>query len=130
MGTVKPGRELDALVAEGVMGEAQPIHSPCSSEPVPNAWKPFYNTEVGYYKWLPRAFSTDIAAAWEVVEKLRGDGFEPAIVGDDHGHWAVVYEGVSELGDKVPWLNVPVDEALWAATVPHAICLAALRAVE
>ena len=47
---MKPGRELDALVVEKVMG----------------------------WKWLsgnPWAPSTDIAAAWEVLEKMRERGY-------------------------------------------------------
>ena len=45
---MKPGRELDELVAKKVMG----------------------------YKYKVLEYSTDIAAAWEVVEKMKDNGYE------------------------------------------------------
>src|SRR5437763_10661229 len=60
---VKPGRELDALVAERVMGWAVERNT-VDSEPIVMFSKPGE-----YYGPVP-PYSTDIAAAWEVVEKL------------------------------------------------------------
>ena len=63
-------------------------------------------------------YSTDIAAAWEVVEKLKADGFSLMAEWDDHdGMW---YFGFS---------NASSYKAGEADTAPHAICLAALKAV-
>lgn len=86
MTTLKPGRELDALVAEKVMGGEL------------------------------RPYSTDISAAWEVVEKYKWA--EPELRYSDEQHcWVFSLHKASgypnECGD----------------TAPHAICLAALRAV-
>ena len=111
------GRELDALVAEKVFG-----------------WTG------GHYESLP--FSTDIAAAWEVVERLRsrgissGHGFNWDLcikVGhsDDSG-WFVELFDLSSMGycgpadTTIRWDGVDVRNA---ETASHAICLAALKAV-
>ena len=97
MTTLQAGHELDALVAEKVMG-----------------WAP---GERG-----TPAFSTSIAAAWEVVEKMRADKLSVTLT----GYW----EGSTGKW----WVNV-LDNVETVATVrtdtaPHAICLAALKAVE
>lgn len=62
---MKPGSELDALVAEKVMG-------------LERVMTPGFGMEVG---WRPihsnlgasplKSYSTDISAAWEVVEKMK-----------------------------------------------------------
>lgn len=69
----------------------------------------------------PKEYSTEIAAAWEVVEKLKGSFSIEA----DHGnpvewrvHWVVI------LGD-----NTPKEVKATESTAPHAICLAALKVV-
>ena len=100
---MSPGRELDALVAEKVMGGRR-----------------MRTTDARYY-WnglntngeLP-AYSTDIAAAWTVVERL-GDKFN--FIGKCADGWNAVlfYDGNSH-GEIAP-------------SAPHAICLAALKAV-
>ncbi len=74
-------------------------------------------------------YSTDISAAWEVVEKMEANGYCPSLVNDDHGHWAMSFEGESPITEKCPWVTVHVDEVEWADTAPHAICLAASTAV-
>ncbi len=79
---MQPGRELDALVAEKVMswewvsaeGE-DPADLPCLVGPGPADC--FYPRVAERYPELPTAggtlpaYSTDIAAAWTVVEKMR-----------------------------------------------------------
>lgn len=94
------GRQLDALIAEKVMGH-----------------------RVLYY-------STDISAAWLVVEELNKRGYwcqmrTPFQAGDDgDGYWAgFTPHGVSG------WNGRP-DHWTSAETLPLAICLAALRVGE
>ena len=100
---LKAGRELDALVAEKVMG-------------LPGAavggW---YNPNLldG-----PPPYSTDIAAAWEVVEKLLELGWHVDI---EDGWCVIVYGGRDGKADS----EMEVGE-----TAPEAICLAALEAVK
>jgi len=60
-------------------------------------------------------YSTDIAAAWQVVEKLRSDGFEVELEGDSTG-WHCLF------------LDYPEAGRAEAQSPPLAICLAALEA--
>jgi hypothetical protein len=94
---MKAGRELDALVAEKVMGA-----------------KVVFVENVPYY-------STDIAAAWEVMENLVST---PGPNGDHHSV-QVDYSGdvVVVIDENEDWRVSAI-----AGTVPLAICLAALRA--
>ncbi len=102
---MKPGRELDALVAEKVMGwkmDASAVwHGPGPSCLV-----------------LPH-YSTDIADAWEIVEKLQSQD------------WACILDNVKDfLGN---WqAHFEKDRRACTAeseSAPHAIALAALKAV-
>lgn len=98
---MEPGLELDALIAEKVMG------SPSPSEPgIDQA-----EYERRRKRWHP-AYSTDIAAAWEVFEKL-GDAMIERDETTERVHWKVVVGGIETFGE----------------TAPHAICLAALKTV-
>ena len=124
---MKPGRELDAIVAEKVMGWEKFLIDQSA---------PYYSDEDkkrGYF-WMigtvsvgctnndgspkcPR-YSTNIAAAWEVVEKLRG-----------------VWDIRSMSTTWVVRLSIQVGTSdkrvgAEAETVQHAICLAALKAME
>lgn len=117
---MKAGRELDALVAEKVMGWKLEPYTRCiqvlpveAGRPPEGAdtskLKPFNN--IGSYE-IPH-YSTAIAAAWEVVEKLR-----LAILPMSNGQWGAA---VNEDKEFVP--------GFIANTAQHAICLAALKAV-
>lgn len=88
---LKPGPELDALVAEKVMGE----------EPSAN-----FNP------------SRTIEHAWEVVEKLKQDGYDLNI-GWKHGKWKFVVH--DDRNGKTYDSTLP--------ELPVAICRAALMTV-
>lgn len=117
---MKPGRELDALVAEKVMGwrvVREPQDDGYGGPPLP---KPFLwaigdGTPAVFREgqepqpWSP---SRDIAAAWEVVEKVSGSYF---ILDFDSGYWSAEFS--------------PSGMGMRGTTAPHAICLAALKAV-
>lgn len=129
---LKPGRELDALVAEKVMGwcvtpdefKYDPDNdvevSYATSEPpedLPEGYPEGLRAITGTIRChrLPD-FSTDISAAWEVVGKLREMGGGPDIRWDD--------------ADRRWWCEV--DKVWgWATgeTAPEAICKVALLAV-
>lgn len=120
---MKAGRELDALIAEKVMGLqtcSDPIGrcaaaklTPCQCWGVPD--------RNGIVSGGERAsYSTDIAAAWEVMEKLR-EQWAVELHGRDQA-WAVLIED----GDEVSAHFIATEEA---DTAPLAICLAALKAV-
>jgi len=115
---LKAGRTLDALVAERVMG----IEHRCARQP--NGMRfdivcPVCDTAEHY--------STDITAAWAVVETL-------------HGRMTIMGPGAVEIFDKgervSQWTCAFMDEDGYpdyfaeADTAPLAICLAALKTVE
>lgn len=153
---MKPGRELDAVVAEKVMGWTQ-----CDSTV---RWPKWEHGDPGddwtevdqewcrgdgappenryIKKPIPR-YSTSIADAWLVVEELGNDGNYPFILTVDryggtycNGPWLASfgvfmdeYQG-GPLGDDVDaayyWRNAHAIAS--GETASHAICLAALKA--
>jgi hypothetical protein len=70
---------------------------------------------------FPR-YSTDIAAAWEVVEKLTAD-HEFRFQADYYGPFVQFIRYAEDKNGDHP------DYSSSADTAPHAICLAALKAV-
>ena len=100
---MQPGRELDALVAEKVMGYKVRDEEHYEVPPL----RAIY--------WIPK-YSTDIAAAWMVVEKLKG--LEPELSWSDEDHcWFVHFQ------------KSRPSICPFGITAPHAICLAALKAI-
>lgn len=107
------GRELDAMVAEKVFGW----------EPAVNPWgdgrnigwnlPPCIPNELERRTWSrdPLPYSTDISAAWQVVEKI-GLGIQPC--GDG---WVCGIPGNRS------------KPSVLGASAPLAICLAAMKAV-
>lgn len=131
---MKAGRELDALVAEKVMG----LPVVWSSEPYVILGGTRREGRFPYlkgrahgcdYDWaeVPH-YSTDIGAALTVAEHMHAQGWHYEVgshISLDDVRWAEFARG-----------NYDAYDASWeesydvgAATIPHAICLAALRAV-
>lgn len=122
---MKPGRELDALIAEKVMGLE--LKQPKGVAWRENTWVyaindfrdsgPMYVVDCDFY-------STDISAAWEVVDNLRyrkipisiAHVFFPA---EERWEYIAKAENVQPYG----------FEFATSDSAPHAICLAALKAV-
>jgi hypothetical protein len=101
---MKPGKELDALVAEKVMGKNHKESNFSNLFPdVPLEYPPY---------------STDIAAAWEVVEKLKTVLKGEFCISYAANGWTVFRD----------W-HTDSEGLAYANELPHAICLAALRAV-
>ncbi len=111
---LQAGRELDALVAEKVMGwKLAGGNAAMRAVGAP----PYYLID-GMPRGLPH-LSADIAAAWGVVEKLRAAGLCIDVSADVDGRF---------------YLRVWRDNSLKAEiknvdTAPLAICLAALEVV-
>lgn len=111
---MEAGRELDALIAEKVMGLER---CGCKCGLFLNEYhEPF----------LEPHYSTDIAAAWEVVEKLNSMGlgwFSLEQFGEKgQGQWrALIWTGGEE-----------IDNCFFAdaRTVPLAICRVAYKIVQ
>lgn len=116
MSDLPAGRELDALVAEKVMGWRRLPDTPEWGVP------PDYTTG-GALGWRP--YSTDIAAAWEVVEKLREGWLEVNLDCTAFNCANTVRCCVTKQGQQHPPFPLYAD----AKTAPLAICRAALRAV-
>ena len=132
MSTLKAGRELDAIIAENVMEIV-----PCDSWDRPIGVIPglrappqcahdgaCYSAELG-----PLHFSTDIAAAWRVVEKLLATPLD-----DGDYPLAVVVRAERRLCSQPSYfctIEAGVaneDIEAYGSTAAEAICLAALKA--
>lgn len=113
MSAVKAGRELDALIAEKVMGDVRldpPVRLPNG---VTYRWK-----SEGEITPEPPPYSTDIGAAWLVVGHLRDAGLRPVLMPDWHRQWqCVVYRK-----DKF------IAQSEFLDSAPEAICRAAFQA--
>lgn len=117
METMKPGRELDALVAEKVMG----------IQKIP--FNPETHVIIGMKDHRPDwtitcpNYSTDISAAWDVVKELS-TRFNITVA---------TIRSPSELEYQVSFYTLgekPEFKAMeYSESESHAICLAALKAV-
>lgn len=120
---MEAGRELDVLIAEKVM---QWTHRTVRN-PVENYWQ-WSNAEGKDTALLPH-FSTDMAAAWQVLEELRKKKWSIEISdnGAEAGWNCSIFSDRDSDGKIMETWQVIADED--AATVSLAICLAALKAV-
>jgi len=105
---VKAGRELDALVAEKVMGWRR-VNLSCMDSTIDGWLPPILGQGVD-----PPHYSTNIAATWEVVEKMKDMRPE---VSFDGARWTVIFWGAIHLN------------AIRSDSPSHAVCLAALKCV-
>jgi hypothetical protein len=106
-------RELDALVAEKVMGWDK---CPCGN-PECDMWHTADRSDLSAK--LPH-YSADIAAAWEVVEKLKESGRVVVVKAD--GLRGAGAAGYTVLIDGLPRVD--------AHSAARAVCVAALKAAE
>jgi hypothetical protein len=121
---MEAGRELDALVAEKVMGwHREDVPQPGRSwyggivpnQPPPQVW-----VDPDGEQWdKPWPWSTEIAASWAVVEKLGDQGLSFGLVSPgakaESTGWSALFAGWAQAKD--------------IATAPLVICLAGLKAV-
>ena len=111
---MKPGRELDALIAEKVMGLDPPMAQP-SGRRIKGFWS----------EWdgLPH-YSTSIEAAWEVVEKIKDLR--------EHETFHIEWTGCNWEAGYMQYESYepPSHDVVVGETPAHAICLAALKAVN
>ncbi len=150
---MKAGRELDALVAEKVLQHRIWICEHCDSD---DQWdcayrstrsefltraeaqffadthirkksQPSWYAPSVYLSSALKNYSTDIAAAWDVVEKLRSMGKSVSLYNRATKHGEVEpfgceIENGTYQGEPATWFSD------WQESAPHAICLAALSA--
>jgi len=133
---MKPGRELDMLVAEKVMGckVLRATDEGLSQREYERRrrWEnarcgcagSMHNDsdDEGCYEWL-KEYSTDIAAAFEVVEKINSS----------KNKWLLNSLRCDPNDGKWQFGDIDRDGSIWPDdkydSAPHAICLAALKAV-
>jgi hypothetical protein len=130
---MNPCRELDALVAEKVMGwqvcRCTPLDIDEWTATSPHRYTLWQEFRRGDGKRCPRCeaptlrpYSTDIAAAWEVVEKLRA----PSTTIDIRAGFLETKVWVIQHHGRQPGVH---SYEAQEKTAPHAICLAALKAI-
>lgn len=132
---MKPGLELDLLIAKEVMKfDTSPLHHVFGGS-YPGVC--IYCHQPGWHpQYSPREspccpkYSTSISDAWQVVEKLKPheDYVEFHLTDDEHSSiaiWAEA-EGVYFSG----FCLGTGEECAAGESAPHAICLAALKAVR
>jgi len=136
---MEAGRELDALIATEIMGyqgvgfyrrksRFTSGWEPCAKDDVtPDT--PEWKATLAIWRedgetFAVKRYSTDISAAWQVVEKLASEGFTPSIVFSDEKHWGMTAycQQESVVGDFT------LEDVVWCDTAPEAICKAALMA--
>jgi len=114
MSAIEAGRELDALVAEKVMGWKPSMFSNYPWQLVPP------DGDGSAVRQVPN-YSTDIAAAWLVVERMCEF---PSYVSLGFGKWLQFRVDIATgAGREV------MNSRAFAKTAPLAICNAALAAV-
>lgn len=126
---MEAGRELDALVAEKVL-KFEIEWRCCEDEHHEMGYRPrkvVYSTDgLPLYGEILPGYSTDIAAAWQLMESRQ-------MVGQTIGYLAETpsehFTDITEDGWARKWMCTSRGEPIYAATAPHAICLAALKAV-
>lgn len=122
---MKAGRALDALVAENVMGWVMARRTDDGTwadwGSAPN--KPPKENSLAWMCAVPH-YSTDITAAWTVIERLIAQKLWTQFTLIEHeGQWKVWDYHFGPEEDKYQ------DYLAAAPTAPLAICLAALQAV-
>ena len=113
---MEAGREMDALIAELVMGWQHPrVKINTVTDEIEDYWYPI--PEAQTHIQCPH-FSTSVAAAWQVVEKFDAYNI-------NWNYWRKVHRyELSKYGDE------PGMEGIgWGLTPALAICRAALKAV-
>lgn len=112
------GRELDALVAEHVMGAT----ARDETDRRDGDYKTPSGQYLGFYDW--KHYSTDIAAAWQIpnIRRVLAPGRYTT-----HGHDPTLWHAYCGAPDGY---GEDIWQDAYAETAPHAICLAALKAVR
>lgn len=134
---LKPGRELDALVAERVMHRSKkhmiiecndPYYTHCRICHKDNSE---WSLEATECEENP-PYSTNIADAWEVVEKLYSMGIGYCVERTQTADQPTVYFMPKQPSQK-SLIQFVEDMKRWSSlgeTLPHAICLGALKILE
>lgn len=122
---MNPGPELDRLIAERIFDEDLSFHPADKIEDGILPGKIFYDIQPE-----PDPYSTDIALAWSVLDKIQQDTRFKADVRlrciGNKDKWIVTFRFGSNSAGPVPLY----EEVAEGVSAPHAICLAALQVIE
>jgi hypothetical protein len=109
------GAEIDRLIAKKVMGQERTASCPLGDPTCDGKYEP----QVGHWPCLPY-YSTDIAAAWQVVEHLRTQNWYLLRLTNGDNNYACYFgRGI---------VQGPYGYAV-GDTAPLAICKAALKVI-
>ena len=125
---LEAGPDLDALIAEKVMGLVIDHDFRDDNSPVVRV----VSADVTFIEPCP-GYSTNIAAAWEVVEKLKSLDWEIEVSVTcklPDGDSETYYCGLQQGDDNAPWSKDYRYLQTWAPMAPLAICRAALKAIH
>jgi hypothetical protein len=118
---MEAGREMDDLIATRVMGWKMGNTSVLPRMNIP-VWHDGNWNISHFYEWRP---STDIAAAWEAVDKLRKDGFN-CVFSLPYTNSAIRQHILFDGGEET---DARSSDWVYGDELPLAICRAALLAV-
>ena len=129
---MEAGEELDRLVAEEVMVEPMPEFTPEDALRLQLAGSPVKSPKGNWVclcrydegdipRWCPVPFSTDISAAWRVLEKLKRDWGCIDLIWDA-GAWDISLENY----DSHRKFYLGKESGATYEELPEAICRAAL----
>jgi hypothetical protein len=121
----KPGRELDALIAEKIFR----VPNEFIAIGIKNSELPPQSGPVQIIRFVLAHYSTDLADAWEVVEELQRWKFTLTWEADFGGGGQKSSMFATAIFDPVLTKDRKTRLAK-AETAPHAICLAALKAID
>ncbi|BCJ86494.1 BC1872 family protein [Effusibacillus dendaii] len=112
-------REIDVLIEKYIFGHEKIVCRHAEDD---------YHVLIESDGWdvlIPlRYFTESISDAWQVLEKLKNDGYGINLYGQDGFKWQVqLYEG------RTYGAIVTFDELIEHTSAPMAICLAALKSV-
>lgn len=125
---MKPGRGLDALAAEKVMGWVE-VRESAPGDPLSRlvGHDPQCIGAPVYFFTIP-AYSTDISAVWEVVEKLKEKNIRLELSPLASGYSASFVRYTPDIDPDFNCLWTGIGNSYSEAeTAPHAICLAAIK---
>ena len=121
-----PGRELDGLVAENVMGWRE---CKIGIERDIKGRAGFGLERPGQFRLSFPEYSTNISDAWLVVEKLAGDGHALALQAPGSTDMNEAYREFTRWTADFGTNNISGYTEANGDTAPHAICMAALKIV-
>lgn len=128
---MKPGSELNELVAERVMGECYHQYYKDGEDSI------FCRKckESRFYHQNSQSYSTDVSAAWRVLERIDGacdikKRYRPHPDDPPCSGGRATYQVKLFLSDYDPYEDALINKRMitspWCWTIPEAICKAAL----